>query len=53
MLSKRGVVVGILLVCVIIVGLGIPGMASAQTVNGTFHGTVTDGTGAAIAEASW
>src|SRR5690242_20350136 len=52
MLSKRGVAVGILLVWVIIVGLGIPGTVFAQTVNGTFHGTVTDATGAAIPDAS-
>ncbi len=52
MLSKRGVAVGILLVWVIIVGFGIPGVAFAQTVNGTFHGTVTDATGAAIPDAS-
>ena len=52
MLSKRGVAVGILLVCVIIAGLGIPGVAFAQTVNGGFHGTVTDATGSAIPEAS-
>lgn len=52
MLSKRGVAVGILLVWVIIVSLGIPGVAFAQTVNGAMHGTVTDGTGAAIPDAS-
>ena len=52
MLSKRGVAVGILLVWAIISGLGIPGVAPAQTVNGTIHGTVTDGTGAAIPDAS-
>ena len=52
MLSKRGVAGGILVLWVIIVGLGIPGAAFSQTVNGGIHGTVTDGTGAAIPEAS-
>jgi hypothetical protein len=52
MLSKRGVAVGILLVWVIVVGLGTSGVVLAQTVNGAFHGTVTDATGAAIPDAS-
>src|SRR5580692_6795582 len=51
MLSKRGVAVAILL-WVIVVGPGTSGVVLAQTVNGAFHGTVTDATGAAIPDAS-
>src|ERR1700740_2334406 len=52
-LAKRGWAVGVFILAFVgTVVLGMGSVALAQTVNGTIHGTVADGTGAAIPDAS-